>query len=160
MKRPYRIILALLATLVIAAACGSMAHAACTVSTTGVNFGAYDVFQVTHTDSTGTITVSCNKKRKKRKAKIKILIGPSANSGVFNPRQLRHAITGEVLNYNLFTGPRMRRIWGDGTGGTRTRKKRVRKKKPWVATVYGRLFAGQDVSVGLYTDTLTVTILP
>ena len=157
MKRPYRIILALLAPLVIAAACGSKAHAACTVSTTGVNFGVYDVFQVTHTDSTGTITVACNKKSKR---KIKILIGPSANSGVFNPRQLRHAATGEVLNYNLFTGPRMRRIWGDGTGGTRTRKKRVRKKKPWVATVYGRLFAGQDVSVGMYTDTLTVTILP
>jgi spore coat protein U-like protein len=34
----------------------------------------------------------------------------------------------------------------------------VRKTTPWVATVYGRTPAAQDVYVGQYTDSLVVTI--
>jgi len=143
---------------VIVAAClfaSTGAYAACTITTTGMNFGAYDVFSIVNTDSTGTITVNCT-----ARTRVTVLIGPSANSGTMNPRQMRHATGTDLLSYNLFTAANRRNIWGDGTLGTRNMRRNVRPNRPWVATVYGRLYAGQDVTAGIYDDTLTVTVLP
>jgi spore coat protein U-like protein len=134
---------------------GQGAYAACTVTTTGVNFGVYDVFNLVDTDSTGGITVTCT-----TRTRVTILIGQSANSGLMNPRQMRQLAGVELLNYDLFTMANRRNIWGDDTLGTRSQNKNVRPNRPWVATVFGRLYAGQDVSSGLYDDTVTVTILP
>lgn len=36
------------------------AYGACTVSSTGINFGNYDVFSIMPLDSTGSITVDCS----------------------------------------------------------------------------------------------------
>lgn len=131
------------------------AYAACTLTTTGVNFGVYDVFNLVDTDSTGTITVTCT-----ARTMVTALIGPSANSGTMNPRQMRLTTGTDLLNYDLFTKANRKNIWGDGTLGTSNVVQNVLPNRPWVATVFGRLYAGQDVSVGLYDDTVTVTILP
>jgi len=129
--------------------------AGCTVSTTPVNFGSYDVFRTTPTDAIGTISVSC---KKKKKVKVTVAIGQSPNSGLFTPRQMRDAMSSDLLNYDLYTKKKMTRIWGDGTGGTSIVKKKIKKKKTKVFKVYGRIPQGQDVSAGSYTDTLLVTI--
>lgn len=130
------------------------ARAACAVTTTSINFGNYDVGLTLPNDSTGTITVTCDKT-----SQVTIMIGPSPNSGVFNPRRMKHLTLSDFLQYNLFTDASRTVIWGDGTQGTSAIIRKVIKAKPEIATVYGRIPAGQDVSAGQYSDTLTVTIV-
>jgi spore coat protein U-like protein len=62
-----------------------------------------------------------------------------------------------TLNYNIFTDSAMSSIWGDGTSGTQT-VMHSPNKKTVPETLYGRIPPGQDISTGLYIDTLTVTI--
>jgi spore coat protein U-like protein len=135
-----------------------VAGAACTVSATGVNFGSYDVFVATPIDSTGTVTVTCDQAPP---PDVVIAIGPSGTSGAFIPRQMRCASSSDRLNYNLFTNAGRSSVWGDGAAGTSTvLLKNVTKNRPVVTTIYGRIPPGQDVSVGTYSDSLTVTITP
>lgn len=129
----------------------------CSVSSTSVSFGPYDVFSPAPLDSTGSVTVSCDELPP---ADVVIEIGPSAGSGGFSPRQMRHASRADRLNYNLFTDASRSSVWGDGTAGTQTvfLKNVKRQKPPAIATIYGRIPPGQNVPVGVYADTLTVTI--
>ncbi len=130
-------------------------QAACSVSTTAVNFGSYDVFAVVPLDSTGTVTVSCNESPAPT---VTIAVGPSPNSGGFFPRQMKHLQRTDLLNYNLFTEATRSAVWGNGTQGTFTSGNRVLRHRPWFVTIYGRIPAGQDVSSGSYQEVLTVTI--
>jgi spore coat protein U-like protein len=137
---------------------GSEAGAACTVSANGVSFGAYDVFVSAPLDSTGTVTVTCDQAPP---VDVMIAIGPSGTSGGFVPRQMRSVSLPDRLNYNLFTNAGRSTVWGDGAPGTSTVfLKNVKKNRPEVTTIYGRVPPGQNVSVGGYTDALTVTITP
>ena len=134
------------------------AGAACTVSATGVNFGAYDVFVAAPLDSTGSVTVTCDQAPPED---VVIAIGPSGTSGGFIPRQMRSASSPDRLNYNLFTNAGRSSVWGDGAPGTSTVfLKNVKKNRPVTTTIYGRIPPGQDVSAGSYSDSLTVTITP
>jgi spore coat protein U-like protein len=134
--------------------------AACTVGTTSMNFGNYDVFSITPLDSTSNISISCS-----ASDRLAITtIGPSPNSGGFNPRQMKRSGGADLLNYNVYTNAARTTIWGDGTGGTsdvRVRRPPGRPR-PWSAnlTVYGRVPQAQDVSIGAYSDLLTVTVTP
>lgn len=129
----------------------SPSFAACTVSTTAVNFGNYDVLSATALDSTGTITVQCSPRED-----ITITISASPNSGGFNPRQMKHASLADLLNYNIYTNGARTRIWGDGTGGTFTLNRNFVATRTF--TVNGRVPPLQNVSGGTYTDVLVVTV--
>jgi len=135
------------------------AHAACNVSTTSVNFGNYDVFLATPLDSTGTTTVWCDENLK---SNMIIDIGPSGNSGGFQPRKMRRSSGSDLLDYNLYTNSSRTTVWGNGTAGTSTVNVgggRLKKNEPPTSlTIFGRVPPGQNVSVGTYSDTLVVTI--
>lgn len=132
------------------------ADAACSVAATNINFGIYDVFVAGPLDSTGTVTVACD-----RRTDVTISIGPSATSGMLDPRAMRHLSRPDRLNYNLFTNASRSAIWGDGTAGTSTVFiPNVRRGIPETRTIYGRIPPGQDVSVGAYGEFLTITITP
>ncbi len=134
------------------------AHAACRVTTTGINFGAYDVFAAVPRDTTGTVTVACDRNPP---TDVTISIGPSPTSGGFQPRQMRHASQPDRMNYNLFTSPSMGTVWGDGSAGTSTvLLGKVNRNRPVTTTIYGRIPSGQNVSIGAYSDAVTVTITP
>lgn len=132
------------------------ANAACTVSTTSINFGNYDEGLTLPNDSTGTITVTCDEASPPN---VTITISHSPNSGVFNPRRMKHFTIAEFLNYNLFTDASRTSIWGNGTQGTSTIIRKVTKGKSAIVTVYGRIPASQNVSAGQYSDNLTATII-
>jgi len=137
---------------------GNAAHAACRVTTTGMNFGAYDVFAAVPRDSSGTVTVACDRNPP---TDVTVSIGPSPASGGFQPRQMRHASQPERMDYNLFTTPSMTTVWGDGSAGTSTvLLRKVNRNRPVTTTIYGRIPPGQNVSVGAYSDAVTVTITP
>jgi spore coat protein U-like protein len=132
-----------------------MAPAVCTVSTTPVDFGSYNVLLTGALDAAGSITVDCDETPP---ATVTISIGPSSNSGGFDPRMMKLSGGNEFISYNLFIDSGRTQIWGDGTGNTYTLSQTVPKKTPWIPPVYGRIPPGQDVSAGTYNETLTVTI--
>ena len=138
------------------------AYAACTVSTTPVSFGSYDVLSPTPLDSNGSVTVDCGIGAAPPNPPVDVLItmGQSPNSGSFSPRKMKNAMGPDLLNYNLYSDSTRISIWGDGIGGTSvvTLRKVNKNAPPVVITVYGRIPAGQDVSAGSYSDTLIVTI--
>lgn len=126
----------------------------CTFGTiTSVNFGSYDVFNASPTKATGSITYSCKAVNTTALMVINLSTG---SSGTFANRTLRSG--GNVLNYNLYPTAANTQVWGDGTGTTFQFSVDPTDKNAHTLTVYGTIPAGQDVGVGSYTDTITVTM--
>jgi spore coat protein U-like protein len=122
----------------------------CSISTTGVAFGNYDVFAAGATTSTGSITYSCT-----IGLSVRIELG-TGSSGTFAARTLRNGI--DSLNYNLYRDSGFATVWGDGTAGTGVFTATT-ALAPGTVTVYGRIPAAQNVSVGSYGDTVVATIV-
>ncbi|MGH7702244.1 MAG: Csu type fimbrial protein [Gemmatimonadales bacterium] len=138
----------------VAALIGSSgAEAACTITTTAVNFGTYNVFAASPDDATGQITYRCTAPRPPL---VQIHLD-KGGAPTFNPRQMRQG--SEILNFNLYLDSTRSTIWGDGTGGTQAY---TRVNPPANSNinvnVFGRIPVGQDVSAGSYTATVTATI--
>ena len=115
------------------------AFANCTASSSGVVFGSYDVFETTSNDSVGTITVNCS-------IETPYTLKLSEGYGSFNERRL---INGDnYLIYNLYTDTARNLIWGDEISGKTTAE----------YSIYGRIPARQNVSVGSYNDTIIITL--
>jgi spore coat protein U-like protein len=133
------------------AALAGHAEAACTVSATAVTFSAYNVFAAGANTANGTVTYRCGS------ADRNILISISTgSSSSFTPRTLKNGT--ESLNYNLYLDAAFATIWGDGSGGTGDYTKSNPPNTDVNLTVFGRIPALQDVSVGSYSDTVVVTI--
>lgn len=126
----------------------------CSVSTTGIAFGVYDVFAPAPLASTGTITISCD-----NNANATISISASGVSGIFQPRQMRLAAGTDLMNYNIYTDAGYATVWGDGTAGTVTVAAKPKKNAPLNVTVFGSVPPLQNLSAGSYADTVTVTIV-
>jgi spore coat protein U-like protein len=145
--------LLVIVAVLIGAVFASDAHAqSCTISATSVNFGNYNVYNGSDIDSTGTVTYRCNS------FAFNITVGLTRGaSATFNPRQMRKGA--EVLSYNLFRDASRTTVWGDGTSGTSVYSIFNPPNNSNVnLTVYGRLPAGQDVSAGAFSDTVTAVI--
>jgi spore coat protein U-like protein len=124
----------------------------CSISTTSVSFGTYNVFSSAPTDSTGSVTYRCNGNT--TGLWISLTRGQSPS---FSPRTLRKG--SEELGYNLYLDAARTTVWGDGSGGTQTGFDLSSEKKADVTLpIYGRIPAGQDVAAGNYTDSISVVI--
>ena len=122
----------------------------CTISSTPVAFGNYDVFSTTADDSTGVITYRCNRQRS-------ITVELSTGSGgSYSPRKMKQGAL--TLSYNLYRNSSRTTIWGNGSSGTSRYSATAQANTTVNVTVYGRIPARQDATVGSYTDTITVTI--
>lgn len=120
--------------------------ATCTVSITNAAFAAYDVFAKTKATSTGKVKVKCN-------LIASYTIALSAGSGTFTSRVM--ASGSYQLAYNLFIDSSHTTIWGDGTSGTSTVSA---TSLGATYSVYAMIPALQNVPVGSYSDTITVTV--
>lgn len=126
-------------------------EAACTITTTPIAFGPYDVFAPAPTDSTGTVSFQCF-----INLNVTVSLSRGANP-TFTPRTLRKK--SERLDYDLFIDAARTTIWGDGTRGTQVYSNVSPPILTWVnLTIYGRIPPGQDVSAGNYTDTITAIV--
>ena len=127
--------------------------AQCSVSTTSVLFGTYDVFVPTPLDSVGAVVYECN-----GGAKVIALTISQGLGGTYTPRKLFRSAT-EWLGYNLYRDPSRTVIWGNGTGGTSSyTSTNIPNNRDVSVPVYGRINPGQDVRAGIYGDFLTVTV--
>jgi spore coat protein U-like protein len=146
-----KMLVAGVATMWVLGASTAYAAGSCTISTTSVNFGSYNVFTGSATDSTGTVTVDCNGGAHN----IVVTLSKGASAS-YNPRTMLKGA--EALSYNLFSDAARTSIWGDGSGGTFTYTNPNPPNSPFNLTVYGRVPAGQDVSAGVYSDTVSAVI--
>jgi spore coat protein U-like protein len=124
------------------------AHAqACSgLAATTINFGNYDVYDTADTVQVGTITYSC------RTVAPRVELSASAN-GAYRPRQMGELFAfGNTLNYDLYFDAARTIVWGTGADA-----RTLPKTQNGSTTVYGRIFAGQDVDAGFYLDLITVT---
>lgn len=123
----------------------------CTVSVrSNVAFGTYDPLLSGNLDTTGQIRVRCTPPRPPFTLKI-----GTGSAGSYIPRRLYKGA--ESLAYNLYLDGSYGTIWGDGTSGTSF----ITNNNPAGTqdyTVYARTPLGQDVSAGIYTDVVTVTV--
>jgi spore coat protein U-like protein len=127
--------------------------AGCTISTTGVAFGSYNVFSSSPVDSTGTIVYRCN-----GNVDSVLIAITKGQSSTFLPRQLGRG--NEQLSYNLYRDAARTLVWGDFNGGTSAYLQIDPPNNQNVSlTVFGRIPPGQDISAGSYSDTVTVVVL-
>jgi len=123
-----------------------------------MSFGNYDVFSKTPLDSGGTVSVTCTKDV----VKANVTLSASPTSGIFNPRRMKQSGGSDLLEYNIFLDVSRAVIFGNETGGTSIieLKRPTGPPAPWFQNmgIYGRIFPGQNVSVGSYSDILTVTV--
>ena len=123
----------------------------CSITTTGVNFGPYNVFDTAPVDSTGSVRYQCSGNT----PSFTIAIG-LGSSPTFAMRTLRNG--SEALNYNLYLDAARTSIWGEGTSGTALFTVANPSGKAVSLTIFGRIPAGQDVAAGSYSDSIVVTI--
>ncbi|MEI9849937.1 MAG: spore coat U domain-containing protein [Sphingomonas sp.] len=111
-----------------------------------MNFGQYDPFGNATSDTAATITVTCD-----AETAFEIALGPGAGS------YAARTMTGgaEAMAYNLYIDPQRTVVWGDGTEGTST-VSAVSVRGDF--TVYARAPARQNLTPGIYTDIVSVTV--
>jgi spore coat protein U-like protein len=140
---------------VLASGCAGAAW--CSASAVSVPFGNYNQFRIAHSDTNGNIAVTCTGVSGEMVTyTIALSAGGSGTAGV---RQMRYGAS--TMSYNLYTTSSRTTIWGDGSGGTlpavdsfALSGTQATRNYP----VYGRTFARQNVPVGLYGDSIVVTL--
>jgi spore coat protein U-like protein len=142
---------------------------ACTMSTNGLAFGNYDPTSATPVTANGSISFTCTYTGTGFTAYLTISPG---NSGSYTNRTLNFG--GQVLNYNIYVNASDTEIFGGGTGsgvsgtyyyylcyaggGVFCSGGGGQSGTQYVAPMYGLLPAGQDVSAGVYSDTIIATL--
>ena len=140
---------ALACAVALAAPLAAQAAAHCSsLSASGIAFGSYDSFSTAPLDAAGTLTWRCP-----GVGVILATLSRGASPTFTNRTMVRGA---EQLAYNVYLDAARTTVFGDGSGGTSGTLLGGGGQQQ-TASVYGRVFAQQDVSAGTYADTLTVT---
>jgi spore coat protein U-like protein len=125
----------------------------CTVDTTPMSFGGLESTPGPAVDSAGSLSINCD-------APTSYLISMDAGlngAGQFITRRMSHEQGSGFLDYNLFRDASRTLIWGDGTGGSSAVQGNSMGAMQTVP-FYGRVYAGQNLHPGDYSDVVTVTI--
>ncbi len=130
------------------------AHAACSLSSAAIAFGTYDPTSLTALDTAGSVVYRCGR----RDRNIVITLSRGGGTSYATRRMVKGT---EQLFYNLYRDAAHTVIWGDGTGGTQAYT--VGNPQPdnqdISVPIFGRVPGAQNVSVGKYNDTITVTLI-
>lgn len=132
----------------------AQAAASCTISVTGVNFGAYDVFSspsAPNDSGVGSLRMRCTDAGSNT---FPVTLS-TGQSGSYAARTMNSGPN--FLTYNLYTSAARSVVWGDGvTGGTGAMSA---GQGDTTLPIYGRIPGGQDAAVGAYSDdTITATV--
>ncbi|HWI86518.1 MAG TPA: spore coat U domain-containing protein [Sphingomonas sp.] len=138
------------------AGCADPNACICSVSVTNLAFGNYNPVSPVPNDAVATLGMTCIS-TDPGNSTFTIALSPG-NTGNSNARTMHSG--SHPLYYNLYTNAARTIVWGDGGGGGQT----VTSGFPAVShgtkliSIYGRIFALQNVWAGAYSDTVTVTV--
>jgi spore coat protein U-like protein len=134
------------------------ASASCSLISGGtLNFGNYDPFSTRDTESTTSLTIRCIGTGRVS-YQIQLSTGSSGNYSA-RAMTLQNSVGNQLL-YNLYTKSKRRKVWGDGTLGTKVIKKSKKNNFSKTHRVYGQIPALQTtVRAGNYSDTIIATLL-
>lgn len=129
----------------------------CQISVTPLAFGQYDPWAVASNKSTATITISCIKGMQG------ITVG--LDYGQHAQNQARFLDSNKTFQYNIFKPSQQNpgascaytTMWGN-SGNSLFSIQAPTSKAPRIYNICGEIPAGQDIGVGDYTDSVTVTI--
>ena len=120
----------------------------CDIRTTSLAFGPYDPLvqhAVQPLDRDASITITCTK-------------GTAATIGLDGGLRNRNLSSGgAMLAYDLFQDAGRTQPWGNGEADALDAGD-APSDAPRTFVVFGRIFAGQDVPVGTYTDSVVVVV--
>ena len=161
MTHTYRQKIRTAAGLLLTLAAASHVNAGCTVSSSGLAFGAYQPLtfagKLTSTPVNGVATVSVNCDAVNGLLGYTLKLGPSPAGNSINPRYMANASGGSNMVFNVYTDPTYMTVWGDGTTGSIITHGIL--NGTFDHTVYGRIPAGQStLKAGSFTSLLTITI--
>lgn len=126
-----------------------------------MGFGLYDDSSAAPTDSTTSVSVRCTRTGGPQNVSVTLGLGASANSGQTIVRRLRAGA--ESLDYNLFRDSGRSAVWGPTAGvdaSTMTLSVANNASQDATFVIYGRIPALQNAAVGLYSDSVPITLLP
>lgn len=122
----------------------------CLVTATPLAFGPYDPAVGSAIDAANALQVTCT-------TGTAFTVGLNAGAGAGATEAIRKMNNGtNLLNYSLYSNAARTALWG-ATVGTNTLAA-IASEVPASIPVYGRIFAGQNVSAGNYTDLVNVTV--
>ena len=129
------------------------AEAVCSLTSTSMAFGTYDVLAPTPLDTTGSIVYRCGP----LDFLIRITLDRGGAASFANRRMLNGS---EQLSYNLYLNAARTIVWGDGSEGTQVYfiLNPQPNNRDITIPIYGRIPARQDRRVGAYTNTIIVTL--
>ena len=125
--------------------------ASCVVRTGELDFGDYVASADFADDVQGDIRVTCSAGQS-----FDIALGAGHALGATVAARSLTSRSG-ALPYSLYTSPRRRTVWGDGSLSTSTMSE-VGNGFPQTYTVFGRIQPGQYVPPGRYGDTFDITL--
>lgn len=124
---------------------------ACIVTANPLNFGSYDPTAATNLDGTTTLSVLCT-------IGTSYTVGLNAGTASGATVTTRKMTNGaNTLSYALYQDTGRTTNWGN-TPATDTPAATTAPIGATSFTVYGRVPSGQNVPIGAYTDTITVTV--
>ncbi len=122
----------------------------CTIDPATLSFGSYD--STRQLDAAATLTVRCT-----QGSSYWVGLGLSANASGSTRRMLNG--TSSYLAYELYRDDARQQIWDNADPGAASHLAAgTAGYAPYTTTVYARVPAGQIVPMGVYTDTVTMTV--
>lgn len=115
-----------------------------------LDFGNYDTVGTQETNSLDSTTNFDSRCSKGTSVSLSFDTGQHASGSI---RRMEH--NGEYLVYEIYSDSGFTTVWG--SGAENDMEYTSTQSAPESKAVYGRILPGQDVSIGTYSDTLTLT---
>ncbi len=165
MTHPWHFKISLTVALLLTLAAAGSVQAACSVSSSGLAFGAYQPLTLSgklySSDVTSIADVAVVCAGIVNSGSYSIALGSSALGGGngISTRYLVNASGGDLMRFNLYTDPTYTTVWGNGTTGSVIGGSIPVGNSHQSQPVYGKIPAGQHaLRVGIFAATLTMTL--
>ena len=143
----------------------SAAHAGCSVSSSGLAFGAYQPLtfpgKLTSSDVVSTAVVSIACTGITLGGSYSLSLGPSTvgTGDRISTRYLANSTGGDLMRFNVYTNATYASVWGDGNIGSLIGGNIATGNSSQTQTVYGKIPAGQNtLKAGSFNGSLTMTL--